>query len=158
MNFKKDWWKFLGVLLMLYTLIAGFKIPLKPGVLDFSKSKAYVGQVFDIDIETYNTQLSKAPSNVWLLLSDDRLIKASKVNTKDDNHISASIPIPSDLSFTSKSIPATIVIDNEVDGFFLYPEGVRIMQSDQANQSTIKVNYHPDMDVHVFNFVGILCT
>jgi len=128
---------------MLYTLFAGFKIPLKPGVMDFSKTKAYVGESFEIDIETYNTFLSEAETNVWLLLSDDRLLKASEVSVKDDNHVTAVIPIPSDLTFTKKSLPATIVVDNDKDGFFLYPEGIRIFKPESPFQGTIEASYHP---------------
>lgn len=142
MNFIKDWWKILGAILTIYVLIAGFQIPLKPGIMDYSNTKAYLGTNYTVDIESYNTFLTKSETNVWLLLPDDNLIKASEVDVKDDNHVSATLPIPSDIEFSGDNLRATIVVDNEHDGFFIYPEAVRIRRPEMPSPINIKAQYH----------------
>lgn len=133
-NWRQHWWKLLGVLLMLYTLIAGFLIPLKPGILDFSNNKALTGETYQVEVETYNTYIKQYDTRVWLLLPDDKLLKAQTVEVEDDNHLKAFIHIPYNLALESdRGMDATLVIDNEKDGFFLYPDAVRIKKGSNQN-------------------------
>ncbi|MBK8879949.1 MAG: hypothetical protein IPN74_15830 [Haliscomenobacter sp.] len=51
----QTWWKALGVVLLVYTFIAGLLIPLKPGISSVHPSNATAGEEVILEIKGYNT-------------------------------------------------------------------------------------------------------
>ena len=135
MNIKNSWWKILGVIMTIYVLIAGFKIPLQPGILDSSNGKAVVGQPFSTTLKTYNTFLKEAKSlNVWLWLPDDKLIKATSFDVINNTNIKADFDLPSDINIdTKKGIYASLLIDSESEGHYFMREAVSIKRSESSD-------------------------
>lgn len=125
----KNWWKILGVLLMLYTLIAGFLIPLKPGVYDFNPRKLILGDstASQVSITTYNTHFDQAEENrVWLKTKTDQLIKAKEVQITGPNKLIASFTDSGTIPSSAPEDEYTLIIDNEKDGFIFYPDAMRL--------------------------------
>lgn len=152
---KKNWWKLLGALLIMYALIAGIKVPLKPGIYSFDNSSVKTGELAVINITGYNTHFAQAKNNAaWLKIpGEDLMLKSSVVVVKSDNQIKASIPIPSDLDLsTSKGLAATLIVDNEIDGYALYPQAVRITASDNPEKNIKAELYNVDVLKKVDSF------
>jgi len=134
---KKHWWKVLSVLIMLYVLIAGFLVPLKPGVYNYSPTNITIGDSESentIIVNTYNTYLKSAKeTNVWLKLPNEKLIKATKLNISSENQVAASFDIPYALEdFEVNEDALTLIVDNEIDGYAFYPEAIRVKSGDAA--------------------------
>jgi len=54
----QHWWKILGVLLVLYTLIVGMIVPLKPGIPNVSPSNGKTGETITLQVQGFqNTYL-----------------------------------------------------------------------------------------------------
>ena len=136
-NITKDWWKYLSVIITFYVLIVGILTPLKPGIYDFTPSKALTGSSFEININTYNTRFSNTTSNeVYLKLPDDKLLTASTVEVSDENTLMAQIEIPFDLEVETESgLLATLIVDNDLDGYALYPQAIRIKKNEKPDSS-----------------------
>ncbi len=131
---KNHWWKILGVLLMIYVLVAGFLVPLKPGIYSFSPSKLMPGAGAvknTVVINTYNTQLlSATDTKVWLKLPNDQLIEATKLKISSENQVAATFDIQAALKDYNETEDAlTLIVENELDGYALYPGGIRIESS-----------------------------
>ncbi len=127
----KNWWKILSVFLMLYTLIAGFLIPLKPGIYDFNPRKITIGESSPIAIliNTYNTRLDEAnENNVYLKTPADNLLKASRLEVKSSNEVIAHFEIPGLIKdFNTKEESLTLIVDNELDGYSFYPDAINVI-------------------------------
>jgi len=131
---KKHWWKILSVLIMLYVLVVGFLVPLKPGVYNFSPNKLTLGESGTnntIVINTYNTHLKTAnETNVWLKLPNENLIKATKLNISSENQVAATFNIPYALAdFDANEDALTLIVENELDGYAFYPDAIHVSQS-----------------------------
>jgi len=136
----KNWWKYLAVLLILYTLIAGILIPLKPGIYSFAPNKITVGESQTISIKGYNTKYKEAgDNNVWLKLPSDRLVKANSVEIISNNELSASFTIGADLPENEIQKPLTLIIDNEIDGYSLHPSAIYIKKSQKPSSAPTKL-------------------
>jgi len=134
MDLKNNWWKFLTVVIMLYVIIAGLLIPLKPGILSNSNLEASVGKKYHTDVQCYNCRLNNAEDlNVWLWLPSDRLLKAEEVVVVNDTYLSASFDtIPSDLEFARDNrVLASVMIDNSLEGHYFYRNAVSIFPPDE---------------------------
>lgn len=154
-------WKTLGVCLVIYGLIAGIKIPLKPGIYEFSPREISTGINSEVEITTYNTHFIQSDNNnVWLAFPNDSLIKAQSIEVINENHIKARINVPhSAIPEDAKSVRATLVVDNEIDGYAIYPEGLGVRNSGVDDSLTL--NWHPyesiqAVDSFAFPFRNIL--
>ncbi len=130
MNLKSNWWKLLGVILTIYVLIAGFKIPLQPGILELSQSNAVIGEEYSTEITTYNTFLKSAEDlNVWIWLPNDKLIKAYSTNVINETKVEANFKLPSDIKKQSKkALSAKILIDSKTEGHYFMRQAVFIKE------------------------------
>ena len=131
MDVKKQWWKILGVIIMLYVIVAGILIPIKPGIVDYDNNKAEEGDTLIITAQTYNTQLDKAENiKAYLLLSNDKLLPA--VDNKVDHvaQLQSTFLIPQKvIPVDVEKVECSLVIDNELDGYMQYPDAVTLRRS-----------------------------
>ncbi len=140
----KNWYKYLSVLLMIYVIIAGFLIPLKPGIQSFSPSKITIDpdKSSYLKIKTYNTHFQDAQQNkVWLKLPNDQLLRDEKVTILSQNELEVSFYIPSTLpDFNPQQDALTLIVENEIDGYTFYPDAVRV--NDVSGLMTNRNEYH----------------
>lgn len=127
---KKNWWKALGVLILLYTFTAGLLLPLKPGVVSVNPSTARTGDTIIIKARGYNSFFTKAkePIRVWLKLDKDRALAAREVKVKSDTELELAFDIPAFLPVSQRVQDFTLVIDNDADGHSLLPSAVIVTQ------------------------------
>jgi len=127
---KKYWWKLLCIPILLYVIIVGTSMPLSPGVIDLSQRKGNTGETVTINVETYNTFLTKA-TNVrgWLKKDTTLLLTATDVKVIDDNNASFTFNLPSELPNQSQQEWFSFVLDSDVDGYGVLPECFRISQT-----------------------------
>ncbi len=147
MKFRRDWWKVLAVILMVYVIIAGIKIPLNPGVLSNSNSQAYQGKPFATSVDCYNSFLRQAEDlNVYLWLPSDQLIKADSIVVLNDTRMEAYFhAIPTDFTIDSKNgLMVSLLLDNELEGHYFYRNAVNIKASEG---SEIQLGEYASLDV-----------
>lgn len=149
----KNWWKILGVLLVLYTLTVGMLVPLKPGIPEVSPTNGKTGEMITLKIKGYNTNYSKAQKiRSWLKLEDDKSLIAAIIQVKDDNHLSATFDIPKYLPSADKVVPFTLVVDNEIDGAAALPSALFITQ--QSIQQDIGRNIWENTPISNLHDIG----
>lgn len=119
--------KFLGIALVLYSLIFGLLIPLKPGVLTVEPFKISTGKENKIDITGYNTHFkSSSALEVYLKLSDKQFIKASATDKITDSKLTATFNIPAFLDTKDQVVDAVLVVNSDLDGAIVKPSAVSI--------------------------------
>ncbi|MBT8189757.1 MAG: cytochrome c biogenesis protein CcsA [Saprospiraceae bacterium] len=95
-------------------------------------------------------------------MPDDRLIKADSIVIKDEVNLEAYFSIPNNLPDISNSgILATIIVDNEKDGYAIYPQGFRVrkgtvVSSENAFQDFYELSEIRHVDGIAFPFRNIL--
>ncbi len=130
---NSNWWKILGVVIMLYVLIAGLVVPLKPGILSCYPNTVKPGYDVEFNVETYNTNLVKAKEqNVFLKFSDDQIIPAKSGKVISNTELNIGFDIPLDIKSPTKIASATLIIDNELDGPSILPQAVFV--KDYSNE------------------------
>jgi len=125
----KHWWKILGVLLVLYTLIVGMIVPLKPGIPSVSPSNGKTGETITLQIEGYNTHFQEAKNlRAWLKMDGEKTLLADKLTASASNALKATFTIPKYLPSDKKVVDFALVIDNELDGASVLPSALFITQ------------------------------
>jgi len=79
----KNWWKILGVMLIIYSIVAGMLIPLKPGIYTTTPSSANAGETIIVNAEGYNTAYDQVdPKSIrsWLKIGNDFALAAKLTN------------------------------------------------------------------------------
>ncbi len=128
---KQYWWKTLGALLVLYSLVAGLLLPLKPGIIETSPSIGVVDTTMDISIRGYNSHyLSSGDNRVWLKLSNEFMILASAVRPLSETNLIATFQIPPFLPVPEQSADCSIVLDNSIDGPAVKPTALFLRQKE----------------------------
>ncbi|NNE29206.1 MAG: hypothetical protein HKN16_06195, partial [Saprospiraceae bacterium] len=121
------WWKILGIVLVLYSLIGGMLIPLGPGITAVNPSEVQSGSVNDLIVTGYNTHLqSGEEASAWLRISDEAGIRASNLEPISENQIKLSFDIPYNLPVESDTSSVTLVLDNKRDGISVLPSTIRL--------------------------------
>lgn len=149
-------WKIAGVVLVLYSLLAGLLVPLKPGILHVTPGSVTTDSLLHLDIEGYNTHFQADVRNrVWLKLSDEFVIKADSVFVIDRNHIRARIHIPPYLPVQEATVDCALIIDNPLDGAFVKPSSVFI-RSEIKNLEMGYAYWRKDVidGLHATTFLG----
>lgn len=134
---RKNWWKVLGVVILLYTYTAGLLIPLKPGILHVSPSNLEAGKTLTIGVIGYNTYFTKAQSGMrsWIKLDQEYGIQADKIEVISDTKTRVSFSIPPNLPKEENVTEASLVIDNDVDGAMVLPSKLTIKQTSKIKSS-----------------------
>lgn len=133
----KHWWKILGALLVLYSLIAGLMIPLKSGVEFVTPDDTVNGQLLTLDIRGYNAHYQDAKElRTWLKLDSVHYLKGQNIKVKSQNRLSADFEIPSKFPTDKFLEDLTLILDNEIDGYSLLPDAVSLSRADSVEVDT----------------------
>lgn len=138
MKLKHLWWKILTMLILLYALLVGMFVPLKPGILGLSKSVITTGKQNTFEVNTYNTVYSGDENQkAYLKLDSVHFLEANNIEVVSNKVTRLSFDIPSDMP-SGKSIEyATLLITDKENGTIVYPEGLVIKKSDSLQNNTI---------------------
>jgi heme exporter protein C len=137
--------KFLGVALVLYSLIFGLLVPLKPGVLTVDPFNISTGKENKIEIIGYNTHFkSSSQLEVFLKLNDQHFIKANGIDKTSDTKLTANFNIPVFLDTKDKVVDAVLIVNSDLDGAIVKPSAVSIKQDsvniDEAKKLAISMD------------------
>ncbi len=128
---RKNWWKVLGVVILLYTYTAGLLIPLKPGILNVEPTSLETGNSVTLIVNGYNTYFTKAKSEIrsWIKLDNEHAVQANKIEINSDTKIKVSFTIPAGLPTKDNLTDASLIIDNDFDGAIVLPSKLIIKQT-----------------------------
>lgn len=144
------WWKVLSVLLIVYSIVAGMLIPLKPGIVDVSPRKALLGETITLSIEGYNSRYSRSPEDirVWLKLDSVYALTASRISVISDLKLEAEFLIPEQFKNNEKVRILTLIVDDPVDGVSLLPRALTISSAPNNLYSLAQWDKDAIKDVH----------
>lgn len=130
---KKNWWKFLGVALLVYVFVAGMIVPLTPGITSVSPGSLRNGQEAVLEVTGYNSMFTQSDEvRVWLKLDNERAIGAQSVRVLDDRRLEAAFTIPAYLPVDRKVQDFALVVDHQRDGASVLPSAVFVTQDSIA--------------------------
>ncbi|GAB4251133.1 MAG: hypothetical protein Kow0027_14880 [Saprospiraceae bacterium] len=127
---KKNWWKILGPLLVLYSFGMGLLTPLKTGISDIRPQFISAGDTVKMEVTGYNSFYKAAEGQLraWLKLDQEHALAAQAIEVKDDRHLVLHFVLPPHLPKEADQADASLLIDSPVDGAHVYPGGIRISQ------------------------------
>ena len=134
---KKNWWKVLAVVILIYTYTAGLLVPLKPGILTVNPTNLKTGETVTLQVVGYNTFFTKGTdTRSWLKLDNDHSIQAVDIKIDNDRIANLSFEIPGNIPTQDVVTDASLVIDNDYDGAMVLPSKLIIKQPENSNASS----------------------
>ncbi len=128
----KHWWKILGAVLVLYALIAGLLIPLKPGILEVAPERTQWGNTISLQIKAYNSHFQEAKElKAWLKLDSTHFVPTSHIKVLSNTRLTADFRLPIH-QMEEQSKELTLILDNEIDGYSLLPGAIQVTLSDST--------------------------
>ncbi|HZV68398.1 MAG TPA: cytochrome c biogenesis protein CcsA [Saprospiraceae bacterium] len=130
-------WKWAAILILIYVFIAGWFVPLKPGIIGVSPDKTVAGDQVVLTVQGYNTYFMKDPDQIraWLRLTGDTVIKALRVEVVDDRHLKAAFYIPSVLPVRQDAYPMTLILDQPSEGSSVLPNALFISPASETDSA-----------------------
>jgi len=132
---KGIWWKASSVVILIYVIIAGMCVPLKPGIVQVSPDTASSGDTLILSVTGYNSFYTRGESmGAWLKteeefqIDDPLFLAASRIQVLDDRHLEIRFDIPEFLPSSSSFQGFTLILDSEVDGPSVLPGAVFLRQ------------------------------
>lgn len=125
------WWKILGVVLVVYSLLAGLLVPLKSGIQRADPGYAVTGKPVTVRFYGYNTFFSKPseePMRAWLTVNESNAIAAESVKAVNDTIAEATFNIPGKLPDGLGFAYLNIIVDHPTAGTSLLPAGIEVRQ------------------------------
>lgn len=124
MSFKRDWWKWLGVILIIYSLIFGMLVPLGPGIVRVDPVRSQAGATLDMLVEGYNSHYDESEVMAWLKLDERHALRASKLKVVDRRHLVATFDIPEAFPRPDSTNVLSLILYNAVDGHSILPGAI----------------------------------
>lgn len=127
---RKNWWKILGVAIMVYVFVAGLLVPLKPGITKVSPGSAKTGEVLELAVLGYNSSFSELSSQqkAWLKLDNTYLLEATNIAVEDERNLKLTFAIPQFLPVAVRVQDFALILDNPIDGPSVLPAAVFVTQ------------------------------
>jgi heme exporter protein C len=153
------WWKFTGVALVLYSLIAGLTIPLGPGILKIDPTSAKAGDTITLQILGYNTHFKSAKTDAWLRSDQNQVLPALSTKALSENTLEITFSLPSTPSAQQDVQVATLLLSNSQDGGSVQPSALFINPGVNPNNQSQWGTTHPNIHQrsgNVFPFRSLL--
>ncbi len=148
----KNWWKWAGFILILYTVIAGLSIPLGPGIASITPGTSIAGDTVRIQVHTVNAHFLSHPAGLQAgLLGAGISIRPLKVVQKGNNQLEAAFVIPSALIRSRDKVSLLdIEVGSDYDGMLVYRQSLQVLPDTvflaghkaSAMLSTAKIEVH----------------
>ncbi|MEE9439207.1 MAG: cytochrome c biogenesis protein CcsA [Saprospiraceae bacterium] len=132
---RSNWWKFLGILILIYVMIAGLGFPLKPGITDISPFKVNEGEKVTFIIKGYNSNYSEKDTKAWLKLTNEEVLSAVTFDAVNDTEAAVTFNIPSSVPNNKALNYLTLVVHNNVDGPSILPSAI-LVKSKKSNEGS----------------------
>ncbi|HLF65460.1 MAG TPA: cytochrome c biogenesis protein CcsA [Saprospiraceae bacterium] len=123
---KGIWWKSLTVCILLYVILAGFLVPLRPGISDVSPGRVVAGEAVVLKVEGYNTFFTRAKDSIhaWLKLNDEYAFPAKHIIVSHDASIDVQFEIPDTFPLRGTVHPMSLILTDDTHGSFVLPNAV----------------------------------
>ena len=121
-NILKNWWKFLGIALIMYVFTMIFMVPMGPGLLS-SESQVSESGVASIKVSAFATHFDQNPENIkaYLRLEDSGItIECNNIIAQTNNKLSLKANLPD----TVPSSSWDLLINAEKDGTLYLPNAL----------------------------------
>ncbi len=143
MNLYKNWWKYLAVLILLYTVIAGLMVPLKPGITSIGKSVFATGEEATISVEVYNAKYGGQAPKSYIKLDQSNYIEAKSVEVGEGRTVNVTFDIPATLPGKDKTAITTLFLTDEANGTLVYPNALILQSKPTTSSRTWDINEMP---------------
>ena len=130
---RQNWWKVLAVLILIYALIAGMVVPLKPNALSVTPNSAVLGSRAEFELLGYNTAFTadEGSTRAWLNYGDGLAIEADRVDVSDDRRAKLLFSLPQDLpTDRPENKKLSLIVSGPRSGAFVVPDVVVVRQSE----------------------------
>lgn len=119
----KMWWKYLGFAILLYVFIAGFLVPLRPGILEVQPFRLKSGSIAEIKVSAYNTHfdLPDRALEAYIKLDSIHLLKAQSIEVINRKNLKATFAIPGSLPNNESLSSGTLIVADEQEGYMVMP-------------------------------------
>jgi heme exporter protein C len=124
MKLRHAWWKILGVILIIYSLIAGMLVPLGSGIIRVDPVRTQSGTSVRMAVEGYNSHFTKSEVHAWLKLDERHAFKATQIEVQDDRNLVATFDIPTAYPRPDSINVLSLVLYNETDGHSILPGAI----------------------------------
>lgn len=137
-EYMKHWWKILGAMLLLYVLTIGLLAPLAPGITLTDTTDARTGQRVEMVVTGYNSSFATAQTvRAWLELDSAHAVCASEVKALNEQQLQLAFQLPNDLPGEKNIVPATLILNNEVDGSSVLPDAVFLKRDSLVDSTNV---------------------
>ena len=125
-----SWWKWLGVILIVYTFLAGMLVPLGHGIVEINPRSVKTGEQAQFTLVGYNShyEQDKDGLRAWLKMDDEHAIGAREIRVKGDRVLELDFDIPAYLPVSKRVQDFSLILDSETDGTAVLPTAVLVTQ------------------------------
>lgn len=121
----------MSIVLLVYALVAGMLVPLRPGIHTATPSSAKTGQLLELNVEGYNTSFEGDDIVGWLKLEGEFFLQSETTEISDNQNLTLKFQLPSQLPGQDRIMDATLIMDSEMDGTTVLPSAVFISTDEQ---------------------------
>jgi heme exporter protein C len=147
------WWKITSVVLILYSILAGFLVPLKSGIVHVDPAYSAGDTTRTFEIYGYNTlftQSSDSPIRAWLSFDESYALAANSTKAINDTILQAEFKLPAHLPEDMQSARLNMIVDHPTAGTSILPAGVEMRSDTGAFQGVEPAwSAHPVNALHV---------
>lgn len=149
-------WKWVCIILLVFVFVAGWLVPLHPGITHVSPGKAPGGSEVRLEVTGYNSYYQSAGGvlRAWLRLSGDTVLQAKDVEILDDRHLIATFYIPSVFPGTQDVYPLSLVLDHDEEGTSVLPNALFITPAPNPDSTELGL-WNQNKIGHVHKKAGI---
>lgn len=135
---QSNWWKILGAILVLYSIIAGLSVPLNPGIKKISPSKLKTGQNQKVLVSTYNiSEKTNQKFNAYIRCDSVHSISSVANRVISNNLIEFEFNVPPHFDVQSNLTSASFILTTG-NNYAVLPDALILEQSNQNSETTIK--------------------
>lgn len=127
---RKHGYKILGVLILLYVLMAGLLVPLKPGIVKVAPQSVRTDSSITLEVKGYNVHYDQQSDKLraWLKLDDRHTLAAESIVVQNERDLSIRFQVPGYLPSDKRVKDASLIIDSPYDGAHVLPSAIFITQ------------------------------
>jgi heme exporter protein C len=132
------WWKAAAILILVYALVAGLLVPLKPNLLSVTPAAAVPGQRTQLEVLGYNTRFDEDGEHLraWLFLDEDHALPATELRALTPRRATLTFRVPATLpEGESTGERLSLIVSGPATGTFVDPEAVVIRRGEAAVSS-----------------------
>lgn len=142
---RQNYWKFLGIAILIYTVVVGMSVPLKPGIMRMDSLsigeegndslRITEGETHVFRIAGYNSHYQSSETKAWLKIddADAKLVDdfkgafpANKVKAISETEAEIEFRIPNSFPLTRDFVGLTLVLSNTKDGHSIMPGALSV--------------------------------